>query len=536
MGRGWMPAEGLLDLGWEGRTEWPAAEIAAVGPKNIRHLELSYNRLTSIPGAELAKMTNLEQLSLPCNQLTALPPELFRLATLQTLVVYGNQLTALPPEIGRLAALWQLHVSDNQLTSLPPEIGRLAALKWLYVNGNRLTALPPEIGRLAALQGLYVHGNPVVASWPEPVRRVVNENTNALSVSQEAQCAAVVTYLRSLPAPAPAPAPAAPRPAAPAPGTFTARAAGPPCLTPPRSGPVLRPFNPGPRTPRPLALSSLPTPARSRLCGGRPCGLARRGARRWIRIRAGSARPRRRGAGPRGMRVADVCVWLRSLDLGRLAPAFEGCAVDGKMLLELTEGDLREELGVDSGLVRRRILKEISELARPYGLAAHSHQLAPSPSPLAPAPAVVPALPAGLTHHVFLSYRRTARDRAQIVRDRLASRGFAVFWDQNLEAGPFDEQILERIDTAACFVLLLSAGALDGCGAAGDWLRREIARACRLRKGIVPVVCEGAAWPADEAMPGDIRACKKHQATRWVPDAGCPSACAPHRTPLDAAA
>eukprot|EP00741_Cyanophora_paradoxa_P002331 tig00000600_g2261.t1 len=205
MGRGWIPAEGKLDLEKEGRTEWPAAEIAAAGPHNIRELNLSGNKLTRISGTELAKLTNLEKLYMMNNQLTALPPEIGCLVDLRALRVSGNQLTALPPEIGRLAALEELWAENNQLTALPPEIGRLAALKSLAVSSNRLTAMPPETGRLAALQKLWVHSNPVVDSWPERVRSAASRNRDGL-----AQCAAVLPYFRSLSAPAPAPAPSAP--------------------------------------------------------------------------------------------------------------------------------------------------------------------------------------------------------------------------------------------------------------------------------------------------------------------------------------
>eukprot|EP00741_Cyanophora_paradoxa_P002333 tig00000600_g2263.t1 len=163
MGKGWIPADGKLELRDQGWTEWPAAEIAAAGPHNIRELNLSGNKLTRISGTELAKLTNLEK----------------------------------------------LYMMNNQLTALPPEIGCLVDLRALRVSGNQLAALPPEIGCLPALKELYVHKNPVVASWPEPVRRVVNGNATSYGEG-DAQCAAVVPYLRSLPAHAAAPVPAAP--------------------------------------------------------------------------------------------------------------------------------------------------------------------------------------------------------------------------------------------------------------------------------------------------------------------------------------
>eukprot|EP00741_Cyanophora_paradoxa_P001954 tig00000532_g1893.t1 len=167
MGKEWIPAEGKLDLGGKDREEWPAAEIAAAGPENIRWLELWGNELTSIPGAELAKLTNLEWLWLSNNRLTALPPEIGRLTALRWLNVQGNQLTALPPEIGRLAALQELYVSNNQLMALPPEIGRLSSLQELLVSSNQLTVLPPEIGRLSSLQKLSVEKNQLAALPPE---------------------------------------------------------------------------------------------------------------------------------------------------------------------------------------------------------------------------------------------------------------------------------------------------------------------------------------------------------------------------------
>eukprot|EP00741_Cyanophora_paradoxa_P024947 tig00000056_g24080.t1 len=123
---GWLPEEGLLYLGVEGRTEWPAAEIARAGPENIRTLVLSGNSLTRIPGAELAKLTKLEGLGLSNNLLTALPPEISRLAALQHLQVHGNPVVDSWPEPVRRA------VNENsngqvQCAAVVPYLRSLAA-------------------------------------------------------------------------------------------------------------------------------------------------------------------------------------------------------------------------------------------------------------------------------------------------------------------------------------------------------------------------------------------------------------------------
>jgi hypothetical protein len=60
-----------------------------------------------------------------------------------------------------------------------------------------------------------------------------------------------------------------------------------------------------------------------------------------------------------------------------------------------------------------------------------------------------------------------------------------------IDSGEFDQIILNQIAARTHFVLLLSLGSLERCANEGDWLRREIEEALRLKRNIVPVIDEG---------------------------------------------
>jgi Leucine-rich repeat (LRR) protein len=56
-----------------------------------------------------------------------------------------NELTSIPNEIGQLRNLEYLHLQHNQLTRIPSEIGQLIVLLSLHLNDNRLLSVPIEI-------------------------------------------------------------------------------------------------------------------------------------------------------------------------------------------------------------------------------------------------------------------------------------------------------------------------------------------------------------------------------------------------------
>src|SRR5574337_119206 len=107
---------------------------------SARGLNLSGRGLTAIP-SDVFSRTDLERLDLSNNRLTGAPQaEIRNLQQLTFLDLSGNQLTGLPAELGQLKNLETLNVANNQLTGLPVELGNLTQLRLLDISGNPYSA------------------------------------------------------------------------------------------------------------------------------------------------------------------------------------------------------------------------------------------------------------------------------------------------------------------------------------------------------------------------------------------------------------
>ncbi|MDQ7814684.1 MAG: leucine-rich repeat domain-containing protein [Patescibacteria group bacterium] len=136
----------LLVLGGGCSTNQDLSDNPSVQPKKIDEkpvstsastLDLSGRGLTSIP-SDVFSRTNLESLDLSDNRLTGAPQaEIRHLQKLKNLDLSGNDLTGLPAELGQLKDLEVLDVSDNRLTGLPLELGNLTQLRILDITGNQ---------------------------------------------------------------------------------------------------------------------------------------------------------------------------------------------------------------------------------------------------------------------------------------------------------------------------------------------------------------------------------------------------------------
>lgn len=105
---------------------------------------------------------------------------------------------------------------------------------------------------------------------------------------------------------------------------------------------------------------------------------------------------------------------------------------------------------------------------------------------------------------VFICYRRDGWENfAQLFRARLVDKGYRVIGDiESLGGRMFSNEVLNAIEQADVFLVLLTKGALDRCVDEHDWIRREIAHALSLRKLIIPIFFKGFEFP--KMLPEEI--------------------------------
>lgn len=122
-----------------------------------------------------------------------------------------------------------------------------------------------------------------------------------------------------------------------------------------------------------------------------------------------------------------------------------------------------------------------------------------------------------MTYDIFISYRRDAFESANLFATRLKALGYRVFFDiETMNAGKFNEQLLDVISKCKDFILVLSPNALDRCADEQDWVRREVMCAMEHKKNIIPIMLSGFVWPAE--MPKGMEELCNYQALAPAPN------------------
>ncbi|XP_015974679.2 NAD(+) hydrolase SARM1 isoform X1 [Rousettus aegyptiacus] len=269
---------------------------------------------------------------------------------------------------------------------------------------------------------------------------------------------------------------------------------------------------------------------------------------------------------------AEVQTWLQQNGFSQYCERFREQQVDGDLLLRLTEEELQTDLGMKSGITRKRFFRELTELKTfasyatcdrsnladwlgsldprfrqyTYGLVScgldrsllhrvseqqlledcgirlgvHRARILTAAREMlhSPLPCTGCKL-SGDIPDVFISYRRNSGSQlASLLKVHLQLHGFSVFIDvEKLEAGKFEDKLIESVMGAQNFVLVLSAGALDKCMQdhdCKDWVHKEIVTALSCGKNIVPVI-DGFEWPEPQALPEDMQAVLTFNGIKW---------------------
>ncbi|XP_035416851.1 NAD(+) hydrolase SARM1 isoform X1 [Cygnus atratus] len=173
------------------------------------------------------------------------------------------------------------------------------------------------------------------------------------------------------------------------------------------------------------------------------------------------------------------------------------CGINRSFLHRVTEQQLQDDCHIATGFHRVRILSAAREML-------HS-------------PITLQTASDGTD--VFISYRRsTGSQLASLLKVHLQLHGFSVFIDvEKLEAGKFEDKLIQSVLSARNFVLVLSPNALDKCMAdpeCKDWVHKEIVTALNSGKNIVPVT-DHFEWPDPETLPKDMRAVLKFNGIKW---------------------
>lgn len=171
-------------------------------------------------------------------------------------------------------------------------------------------------------------------------------------------------------------------------------------------------------------------------------------------------------------------------------------------LRRLSEDQLLQECGIVNSIHRTRIMDGIKCLEKNFNTLNDENM--------------------DKSLDVFVSYRRSNGSQlASLLKVHLQLRGFTVFIDvERLEAGKFDNNLLQSIQKAKHFLLVLTPQALQRCigdSERKDWVHREIVAALQAQCNIIPII-DNFQWPEAEDLPEDMRQVCHFNGVRWIHD------------------
>ncbi len=117
----------------------------------------------------------------------------------------------------------------------------------------------------------------------------------------------------------------------------------------------------------------------------------------------------------------------------------------------------------------------------------------------------------------FISYRRAdGAEVARLIRAELIRHNCQAFLDvEDLGGGDWNESLLERIQEARNFIVILSQESLSRIRDENDVMEREISHAISLDKKVIPILMPEFQFPSTELLPVRINTLQQHNGVSY---------------------
>jgi len=274
--------------------------------------------------------------------------------------------------------------------------------------------------------------------------------------------------------------------------------------------------------------------------------------------------------------VNDVVMWVNKAGFQEYSRAFEESAVDGDILLMLTDANIRDDIGIKNGILRKRFLRELRNLKKnadyscsesgttsnflakispdfrcyTYNLishdlsydymlrldaisledmlkyagvesAIHRHKIVEAMKNEEEDYLMDSVCSEPAVSDVYISYPRVGgAELASLIAMQMQLRGFSVLSSAH-DGNNVLEHTLNQIRESSYYVLVMTPGVLDACLQSEDEpqcrLYAEVVAALEADCNIIPVTLDFQ-WPDCEQLPEAMRGLAYFNGVRWVHD------------------
>ncbi|KAK7755315.1 hypothetical protein SLS62_002822 [Diatrype stigma] len=159
-------------------SQLPKLEVLSADHNSISQFVGSFERVRSVklnsnPITKFevnSPVPTLKMLNLSNAQLASIDGSFKNMSNLESLILDRNYFVSLPGTLGNLKRLEHFSIANNSVGELPSEIGCLTELRFLDVRGNNLKKLPMEVWWANKLETLNASSN-VLDTFPKPASR-----------------------------------------------------------------------------------------------------------------------------------------------------------------------------------------------------------------------------------------------------------------------------------------------------------------------------------------------------------------------------